>query len=269
MTAISIRNLSFSYPGKPVLSGLSLEIKEGEFLGVIGKTGCGKSTLLLSLNGIIPQMIAGEFSGAVEVFGKDTSKVPVHELARSVAFVFQDPDEQIFSLRVEDEVLFGLHNIGVRDEDARERVGRTLETMGLSEYADSDPQKLSHGQKQKLAFACALALEPDVFVLDEPVSSLDHSSSQEIYSLLEKLNREGKTIIVAEHDTEWLAEHASRIILLDNGKIEADGSSALLLDKKVAEAGIKVPCAARISSELGQPMLTPSQLIRHLKGKRR
>jgi energy-coupling factor transporter ATP-binding protein EcfA2 len=269
MDAVKIDSLSFSYPKKKVLSGISFSIKRGEFVGLLGKTGCGKSTLLLTLNGIIPQMIKGDFSGSVKVFGKDAKETPVHHLAHYVAFVFQDPDEQIFSLKVKEEVLFGLSNIGISGSEAENRIRQALSTVGLEEYADSDPHELSHGQKQKLAFACALAVDPEIYVLDEPVSSLDHSSSEEIYSLLTKLNKAKKTVIVAEHDTEWLSEHASRILFLNNGKIEADGGPSLLFDERISEAGVKVPCAVRISKELGMSALTPTELAKKIKSKRR
>ena len=267
MLAVQIDKLSFSYSDKPILSGISVKIKQGEFVGLVGKTGCGKSTLLLTLNGIIPQMVNGNFSGTVLTLGKDATKTPVHELARSVAFVFQDPEDQIFSLRVEDEVLFGLSNIGIAGDEAKRRALEALRTVGLGEHLDSDPHTLSYGQKQKLALACALAVEPEIFVLDEPVSNLDHFSSDEVYSILGKLNKSGKTIIIAEHDTEWLAEYASRILFLNNGKIEADGGPQILFDNKFEAAGVKVPCAVKISKEIGESLLTPSQLITRLKQK--
>ncbi len=265
MNAIEISGLNFSYSKKPVLKGLSLNIKKGEFVGVIGKTGCGKSTLLLTLNGIIPQMINGEFSGEVKVLGKDTKETPVSTLARNVAFVFQDPEEQIFSLSLEDEVLFGLHNLGINGKEAENRAFNALRTLGLEKYLKEDPHILSHGQKQKLAFACAIALDPEIYVLDEPVANLDYSSANEIYSLLNKINKKGKTIISVEHDTEWLVEHASRIILLNNGGIEVDGSPFVLFESSVKKAGIKLPCTLRISQELGEAFLKPSQLVDYIK----
>lgn len=269
MDAVEIEKMSFSYPKKRVLAGISVRIKKGEFVGLLGKTGCGKSTLLLTLNGIIPQMIPGEFSGSVKILGNDSRETPVHHLAHHVAFVFQDPDEQIFSLKVNEEILFGLSNIGITGKEAEERVVRSLKTVGLSEYSDSDPHDLSHGQKQKLAFACALAVDPEVYVLDEPVSSLDYSSSEEIYSLLNRLNKSGKTVIVAEHDTEWLAEHASRILFLNDGRIEADGGPELLFDERIRKVGVKVPCAVQLSEELGFSSLTPRELAKKLKSKTR
>ncbi|MFH1470468.1 MAG: ABC transporter ATP-binding protein [Candidatus Micrarchaeota archaeon] len=265
MLAVKTENLGFSYAGKPVLVGISLEIKQGEFVGLIGKTGCGKSTFLLTLNGLIPHMVKGEFTGKVEILGKDTSEVPVHELAQKVAFVFQDPDEQIFSLSARDEVLFGLQNIGVRGEEAEKRTEEALKAVGLLDSIDSDPHTLSYGSKQKLAFACAISVDPELVVLDEPVSSLDNESSEEIYSILKGLNRKGKTIIAAEHDTEWLAEHASRLLFLNNGKIELDGELQLLFDKKIEKAGVKIPCIAKVSKEMGASFLTPRDLINHMK----
>ncbi|MFH1447245.1 MAG: ABC transporter ATP-binding protein [Candidatus Micrarchaeota archaeon] len=265
MHAIQMKEIAFSYSKKPILSGISLNIKKGEFIGIIGKTGCGKSTFLLTLNGIIPNIINGKFSGRVTVLGKNTLSTTVHALARSIAFVFQDPDNQIFSFTVEEEVLFGLKNLGVSGSVAKEKAQAALRTVGLEDELKSDPHTLSHGQKQKLAFACALAIDPEIYILDEPVSSLDYSSSKEIYSVLKKLNNSGKTIIVVEHDTEWIAQYCSRLLFLNDGTIEADGSPLLLLDKRIWDAGIKIPCIARVSKEIGEQMLTLPGLVRYIK----
>jgi energy-coupling factor transporter ATP-binding protein EcfA2 len=265
MQAVRIEGLSFSYKSAPVFSGLSLSVEQGEFLGIIGRTGCGKSTLLLTLNGVIPQMIPGDFSGSVFLLGRDATKTPVHELARSVSFVFQDPDDQVFSLRVEDEVLFGLSNMGITGVEARRRAVRALRKVGLAEHLEADPHHLSYGQKQKLAFACALAVDPQVYVLDEPVSNLDYQSAKEIYGVLRELNRSGKTVIIAEHNTEWLAEYASRIAFLENGKILLKGSPDVLFDKRIGSAGVKVPCSVEISRNVGLKELTPAGIVRNLK----
>jgi len=185
-----------------------------------------------------------------------------------VAFVFQDPDDQIFSLSLRDEVLFGLKNIGIAGEEAEKRAEEALKAVGLLGFSDSDPHTLAYGSKQKLAFACAISVDPEIVVLDEPVSSLDNESSEEIYSILKGLNKKGKTIIAAEHDTEWLAEHASRLLFLNNGKIELDGGPQLLFEEEIEKAGVKIPCIAKVSKEIGMSFLTPRDLVNHLKKRR-
>ncbi len=240
---IEISGLSFSYREERVLDGIDLKIRGGEFLGIIGPVGSGKTTFLLTLNGIIPHMIKGKFGGGVKIFGKDTHESKVPTLARDVGIVFQDPDSQIFSLKVADEVAFGLENIGVPREEIDARVKEALRAVGLEGRINDDPNNLSGGQKQKLALACVLAMDQKIFALDEPVSNMDHGGAVEIYEILRRANENGKTIIVVEHDSELLLEYANRIIVLDKGRIALDGKAVRVLSsRKISELGLKVPC---------------------------
>jgi energy-coupling factor transport system ATP-binding protein len=238
---IKVRDLRFSYPEREVLKGISFDVEDGDFLGITGPTGCGKTTLAYTLNGLIPHAIKGRFSGCVEVFGLDTRRHRIAEMARKIGFVFQDPDWQIFSLSVKDEVEFGLRNLGMGNRE--ERIRRALSEMGLSGYAESLPHKLSHGQKQKLCIASVLAMEPDVIVLDEPTSQLDHRSTMGVYSLLKELNRKGKTIIVIEHNTDLLSKHANKVLVMDDGKIALSGKAKDVFRKRslLSRLGIKIP----------------------------
>ena len=243
--AIDARNVSFSYPGRAVLRNVSFRIDDGDFVGITGSTGSGKTTLAYCLNGLIPNSIRGRFSGAVSVCGLDTKKHKISELARRVGIVFQDPDWQIFSLSVKDEVAFGLKNLKM--DRVEQRVRNALETVGLRGYTDSEPHNLSHGQKQKLCIASVLAMEPEVIVLDEPTSQLDHRSTMNVYGLLKNLNMRGKTIVVIEHDTDLLAEFANRVMLLDNGRIVKNGKTKeVFSDRKLLNRlGVKIPGAGR------------------------
>lgn len=242
---IEIENLSFAYDRKPVLGGISIRIEKGEFVGLVGCTGCGKTTLLLTLNGIIPGMVKGNFSGNVRVCGKDTQRTKTAELAHKIGFVFQDPDSQIFSLTAKDEVAFGLQNIGKLSE---KKVTEALKEVGLSDYAGADPDTLSQGQKQKLCIASVLAMGTEILALDEPTASLDHPSAEEIYSFLERLNKKGKTILIASHDTDMLLEHCTRILAMQNGKIILDGKpEEVFSSKEYLNTKLKVPFAIELA----------------------
>jgi energy-coupling factor transport system ATP-binding protein len=238
---IRVRDLRFSYPEREVLKGVSFDVEEGDFLGITGPTGCGKTTLAYTLNGLIPHAIKGRFSGTVTVYGLDTERHSIAEMARKIGFVFQDPDWQIFSLSVKDEVEFGLQNLGMGDREGR--IKRALSAVGLEGYAESLPHKLSHGQKQKLCIASVIAMEPQVIVLDEPTSQLDHRSTMNVYGMLRKLNSEGKTVIVIEHNTDLLSRYANKVLVMDEGKVAAFGKTRDVFRKRslLTKLGVKIP----------------------------
>lgn len=239
--AIEMKNVSFSYPDTCVLKDVNLSIKNGDFVGITGSTGSGKTTMAYCFNGLIPHAIRGKLSGSVKVRNLDTRKTKISYLAKKVGFVFQDPDWQIFSLSVKDEISFGLKNLKMKNID--KRVKDALKMVGLEGYEETMPHKLSHGQKQKLCIASVLAMEPDVIVLDEPTSQLDYRSTMNVYGLLKRLNKDGKTVIVIEHDTDHLAEFADSVILLDKGRIVKKGSTKdVLSDRRMLNRlGIKIP----------------------------
>jgi energy-coupling factor transport system ATP-binding protein len=243
---IRISNLSFSYGKKKVLSGVNFSVDKGEFLGIIGPVGSGKSTLLFTMNGVIPNLISGNFKGEVRVCGMDTRKTKVSELSKNVGIVMQDPNSQIFSLRLWDEVAFALENRRLPKEEIERRVMKYLKLFGLESMKDYDPNNLSEGQKQKLALASTLAMEPEIILLDEPSSSLDFVGANELYNLLKSLNREGCTILVVEHDTEMLVDNAKRVVVLKDGKIDLDGPPKnVLSNPRIERYGLKIPCLLR------------------------
>jgi energy-coupling factor transport system ATP-binding protein len=245
---IQISNLSFSYGKKAVLSNLNLSVEEGEFLGVIGPVGSGKSTLLFTMNGVIPHLINGNFKGDVTVCGVNTRKTKVGELSKMVGIVLQDPNSQIFSLKVRDEVAFALENRKLQKDEIERRVVKYLKLFGLESMRDRDPNNLSEGQKQKLTLASTLATEPEIILLDEPSSNLDFGSATELYGMLKNLQREGRTIIVVEHDTEMLLDTATRIVVVKDGRIKIDGpAKKVLSDPRIERYGLRVPCPFKTS----------------------
>ncbi|MBC7233246.1 MAG: ATP-binding cassette domain-containing protein [Chloroflexi bacterium] len=224
---VSLDKVSYLYPRskKLALCDISLEIHKGEFLGLIGPTGAGKTTLCLTLNGIVPQFYGGRFFGRVTVAGLDTVDHPISTLARHVGVVFQDPETQLIATSVENEIAFALENLCVPREEIKERIPRVLAAVRLEGTEHKHPHELSGGQKQRLAIAAALAMQPDLMVLDEPTSQLDPVGAEEVFATVRELNREvGMTIVMASHAAEEMAEYADRIVLLYDGRIIAAGT---------------------------------------------
>ena len=241
--ALRLENVSFSYAGKKenAVDCTSLTVREGEFVGIIGSVGSGKSTLLYCCNGLIPKEIRGKFTGRTSLFGKDVSKMGFPEISRAASIVFQDPNDQIFNLTVEEEVAFGLLNRGMPRDEALAAARAAVARVGLSGRLHDDPSELSSGQKQKVAIACALAADSRVILLDEPVSSLDWRSSQEVYAMLAGLVREGRAVVVTEQDTCLLSRHATRIIVIDGGKVVKDGGADVLSSRLIEKLGLRPP----------------------------
>src|SRR5262245_54712617 len=189
-----------------VLTDIDLSIRRGEIIGIVGATGAGKTTLCLAMNGIVPQFFGGEFFGSVHIAGLDAIETPTSRLAHKVGMVFEDPDTQITATTVAEEVAFALENLKVPTPEIARRVGDALKVVGLAGHEAKHPAILSSGQKQRLSIASALALSPDIIVLDEPTSQLDPVATAEVFAILERLNREGGlTVVVATHASEELA----------------------------------------------------------------
>jgi energy-coupling factor transport system ATP-binding protein len=223
----TINDVSYMYPRspEPVLRDISLTINKGEFLGLIGPTGAGKTTLCLTLNGIVPQFYQGRFFGRATVAGLDTLDHPINQMARHVGAVFQDPETQLISTSVENEIAFALENLCLPREEILDRIPRVLEAVRLEGTQQKHPHELSGGQKQRLAIAAALAMLPDLLVLDEPTSQLDPVGAREVFDTVRELNRTmDVTIVMASHAAEEMAEHADRIALLSHGQLVTIGS---------------------------------------------
>lgn len=223
MSIIEIKNLKFTYAsGKQVLNGVDLTVEKGELIGLIGDSGCGKSTLCHVMCGIIPNVIGGTASGQVRIGEKNMRETKLKDMAETVGFVMQDADRMIVSSTVEDELAFGPENLCIEPAEIRKRVDDTLALIQMEEFALTDPNHLSGGQKQLVTIGSVLTLQPEILILDEPHSHLDEESRLRTKALLNQLKAEGKTIIIVEHDHE-LIEDADRWVLLHEGKVALQG----------------------------------------------
>ena len=259
---IEIKELTFKYSGskKNALENVSLTIEKGDFVGLIGESGAGKTTLCSCINGLIPHHYTGDFYGSVKIQGTDTFDIEPGKLALKVGSVFQDVDSQLVSFFVEDEILFGLENFGIPKEQIEQRITDALEALEIQELRHREISTLSGGQKQKVAIAAILALEPDILVLDEPTGELDPASSVQIFKLLQKLNKEkGITIVVAEQKIMLLCEYVKKLIVLEKGTLIHYGEirSTLTHQKEMEEAGINCPRVLTLTSRMAEEGLVP------------
>ena len=223
---ITIKNLSFQYSTEEdfVLRNIDLSVHQGECILLCGKSGCGKSTLLKIINGIIPEFYQGKITGSVEVAGMNPFETEIYKISEKVGSVFQNPKTQFYTTNTTDEIAFALENYGVEREKIRKRLQEVQETMHVSALMDRNIFALSGGEKQKIAIAAVYALNPEIFVFDEPSSSLDMDSMIELSKLMERLKEEGKTIIIAEHRLWYLKKIVDRAVYLENGKITQEYS---------------------------------------------
>ncbi len=261
---IEIRNLFYKYPARDdfALRNISLRIQKGEFILLTGATGCGKSTLLKCLNGIIPHEASGEFRGDVIVCGMNTKDHPIRILAQQVGLVFQNPEEQIFSTRVLDEVAFGPENLCFPVAEIRERVEWALAKVGMQEFLHASTGALSGGQKQRVAVASVLALKPGILALDEPISQLDPQGAKEVLGVVKKLSAEGMTVVLVEHRIHEVARWADRIIIMDGGEIVLDEPARKAFEQIdiFKKLGLRVPGSVAFcfkSSTPGKLQLKP------------
>ena len=215
---IRIDRLVHAYNGVEALRGLDLAIRPGEFVAVIGDNGSGKTTLIKHLVGLLKPT-----GGSVTVKGTDTRNAGIHELARSVGLVFQNPDTMLFEETVEREVAFGPSNLGYLD--VADRVTRALDEVGLAAQRHTYPRSLSRGERQRLAIACVIATAPDVIVLDEPTTGLDAVESARVMALASRLRDEGKTIVMVTHNMRIVEDFADRVVLLERGVLTADSDA--------------------------------------------
>ena len=256
MASIEIENLGFIYPSRdtPTLQDITTHVPSGAFVLLTGPTGCGKSTLLRTLNGLIPHASAGTLTGSVRLDGKAIAAQPIATTCQQVALLFQNPDDQLFCTLVEDEIAFGLENLGFPAEEIKRRIAVALEQVGLPDFASREIASLSGGQKQRVALAAVCAMQPHVLLLDEPTSHLDPKGTRDILDIVALLNREmGITVILATHRTKEVAPLCDRVWLMDEGR--------LCLDLPKAEAFQNLTLYQRLGVQLPEtddlPVETP------------
>ena len=248
---ISVQDIYFSYDesdeGQQVLKGISLEIERGSFVAVVGPNGSGKSTFAKQLNALLlPQ------KGRVLAEGMDTADDSLlWDIRRTVGMVFQNPDNQLVSAVVEDDVAFGPENIGVPSEEIRRRVDEALAAVGMTGFEKHAPHNLSGGQKQRIAIAGVLAMQPDVIVFDEPTAMLDPRGRGEIMKIIEELHDSGKTVILITHFMEEAAK-ADRIVVLRDGRVDADGTPREIfsMSARLHDMKLELPFAVELARRL-------------------
>ena len=271
---IEIKNLSFSYHKEAadgenkVLDNVSLTIKEGEFVAVLGHNGSGKSTLAKHLNGILVPDVGDCIVDGINT--KDENRL--FEIRSDVGMVFQNPDNQMVAAVVEDDVAFAPENLGVPSEEIRLRVENCLKAVGMYDFRREQPSRLSGGQKQRVAIASVLAMEPKYIILDEPTAMLDPQGRIEVVETVKKLNRErGVTVVLITHYMDEAAE-ADRVVVMDNGKVLLDNSPFEVFKNisLLKEIGLDVPQATELAFALREQgfdiphVITPDECVKEI-----
>lgn len=242
---IALRSLSYRYPGGQLaLDDVSLTIAAGERVAIVGPSGAGKSTLLLHLNGLLPEKLpAGPDANGkatVEIDGSPICRKHLHDIRRNVGFLFQDPDDQLFCPTVREDVAFGPLNMKLPQEEVIQRISESLAAVDLVGFEDRSTLALSVGERKRVCLAGVLACRPRILALDEPTTNLDPRARRQVMRILDGLDA---TQLIATHDLDFVVEHCTRVIVLDDGRIRADGppktvlADAVLLDRH----GLEVP----------------------------
>jgi energy-coupling factor transport system ATP-binding protein len=245
---IEAENVQYSYPSKvEALKGISLTIKDGEFVAIMGQNGAGKSTFVKHFNGLLKPT-----KGTVRIDGVETTKSSVASLARNVGFVFQNPDHQLFSETVEEEISFALKNFGFEQKVIEDRVTWALELLSLSQYRKTSPFLLSGGERKRVALASVLAWDPKTLILDEPTIGQDHEQKEKLRQFIMQMQTQKKTVVTVTHDVEFVAECNPRVVLMKEGKVVADGiGREILTDPAMLElSSIVLPQIAQVFNKL-------------------
>jgi energy-coupling factor transport system ATP-binding protein len=254
MPMIEVKDLCFSYPnGVEALKGVSLIVQNGEFIAIMGQNGAGKTTLVKHFNGLLKPT-----KGSVLIDGVDTRKVSVAKLSRKVGLVFQNPDHQLFSETVKDEIAFALQNFGFKENIIKKRVTWALNLLGLAQYEKTSPFMLSGGERKRVALASVLAWNPKILILDEPTIGQDYQQKEKLRQFILQMKTQRKTVVIVTHDVEFVADCNPRIVLMREAKIVADGEASKVLanPEVLTEASIVPPQITQVFmqlSHLGMP----------------
>ena len=256
MSVIQVSGLTFTYAGakSPAIMDVNLEVSEGEFILIVGPSGGGKSTLCRCLNGLIPHFYEGEYTGSVTVCGLKVADTPTHILSQHIGMVFQNPQNQLFSLSVEADIAFPLENLGLPRQEIRQRVDEVLELLNLQHLKDRSPFELSGGQQQKVAIASVLAMKPKIILLDEPTSFLDPLSALHLFETIDYVRKRlGLTVLMVEHRVDLAAARTTRIVLVSGGRVVYDGGLRNFFSEYEPHAyGVSVPRVVQLSMKVGK-----------------
>ncbi|MGD8545117.1 MAG: ABC transporter ATP-binding protein [Candidatus Bathyarchaeota archaeon] len=258
MKMIEAKDVHFTYPnGVQALKGSSLTIKNGEFVAIMGENGAGKTTLVKHFNGLLKPT-----KGTITIDNVRTSEVTVATLSKKVGFVFQNPDHQLFSETVEEEIAFALKNFGFEDETIERRVTWALNLLDLEEYRETSPFMLSGGERKRVALASVLAWNPKILILDEPTIGQDHQQKEKLLQFILQMKEQEKTVIIVTHDVEFVAECDPRVVLMHRGRIVADGEAEKVLTSPeiLIQSSIVPPQITQIFLQLSNHQL-PREVI--------
>ncbi len=257
---IEIKNLTHLYPGGvEALKGINLKIRRGDFLALVGRNGSGKTTLAKHINRLLEPT-----SGRINLMGDDVMKLKRSEIGKRIGYVFQNPDHQIFSETVYDEVAFAPENFKLPEEEVKRRVKEAIRIVGLEGYETSDPFMLTRGEREKVAVASVLSVTPEVIILDEPTTGLDYIEVKDTMEMLKELNLKGCTIIMITHDMDIVAGYAKRVVAMENGEIlfYGDVRDFFAQDEVLRKTGIKPPLITQLSRRFGFTALNVDEFLR-------
>ncbi|RLK63445.1 ABC transporter ATP-binding protein [Atopobacter sp. AH10] len=246
MALIELKGVNYRYPlaKKEALKGINLTFEAGKMYGLVGANQSGKTTLVQVIRGFLPNLLKGNLSGLVTFKGQDVSSYNIGALAAFMGYSSQNPFTQISGVKdtVEEEIVYGMENLGFDREKMQERLEKVLADFNLTGLRGKNPYDLSGGQKQRVALASIVAIDPEVIILDEPTSQLDPEGTAEIFSIVEQLKKAGKTIIMIEHKIDLLAECCDEIIVMEKGQVVLSGSTrTVLTDKNLIQYGVNAP----------------------------
>jgi energy-coupling factor transport system ATP-binding protein len=257
---IEVEGLTHRYPnGVVALEGVDLTVRRGEFLAVLGQNGSGKTTLVKHFNGLLKPT-----EGTALVGGEETAKQGLRRLGQTVGYVFQNPDHQIFSDTVFDEVAFGPKIRDMDEEEIKERVEEALAAVSLDGRGDEDPFGLTKGERQRVAVASVLAVRPEVLILDEPTTGLDYAEQHSMMDLVRNLNEAGSTIIAVTHTMWVVAEYAHRAVVIRDGRVAMQGTvrEVFAEEDELREASLRPPHIVSFGNALGYPVLSVEEMLK-------
>ncbi len=254
MGSVRVMGLTYTYPNvtEPALQDINLTIDPGEFILLTGPSGCGKTTFCRCLNGLIPHFYNGGMKGEIEIDGLSTREHPTYALAKHVGLIFQNPDNQIFSLTVDKDIAFGLENLGQPRDHMVEEIEWAMKRVGITSLRERGTHELSGGQKQRLTIASVLAMHPGIIVMDEPTAFLDPVGAEKIFGVLNILNKEhGITIVLIEHRMDLAVKHCTRIVVFDKGQVVNDGSPRdIFTSDETRLIGVGIPRMVELGRKL-------------------
>jgi len=275
MSILSLKNINYCYPleNEPVIRDVSFALEKGKVYGVIGENESGKTTLCNIMRGFIPNLYKGTLRGEVTFKDKSISEYNIGELAAHIGYSFQNPFTQISGVKdtVYEEIAYGMENLGIPRDKMVQRVDELIVLFQLEKLKDQNPFELSGGQKQLVALASVVALDPEIIILDEPTSQLDPKSTEDIFQIVEYLKKAGKTIFLVEHKVDLLAEYCDEIFLLYDGRLVMQGKTAeVLSDESILQYRVQLPQVTlfylKLVGKKGKVPLTVAEAFKALKG---